>query len=289
MLVYTHTHTHTHARTHAHASTDTHTHTHTRTHTHAHARARTRTRTHARMHAYTHTRIQAYTHTCIHAYTHTHIHTYTHTHIHTYTTYAHTRIHTYTHTHKHTSTYTRTYKLIQAMHVAMTAVVSARARLRTRCCDILLLPKFVTVDTTSTLGWESVFLRFTIVRWPAFSPVCETHTCTYVSQSMHAGNNSLGSGSISSIYLYCSGVRCGVEHFFASCSLCTLVASRRCVYLVTKKCAALHPVLRHNSIFGPYIRYGNGTVRSKTALYSPRENTVQTVLVRLTVFCLFAG
>lgn len=58
------------------------------------------------------------------------------------------------------------------MHVAMTAVVSARARLRSRCCDILLLPKFVTVDTTSTLGWESVFLRFTIVRWPAMPQGC---------------------------------------------------------------------------------------------------------------------
>lgn len=54
----------------------------------------------------------------------------------------------------------------KAMHVAMTAVVSARARLRARCSDVLLLPKFVTVDTTSTLGWESVFLRFTIMRWP---------------------------------------------------------------------------------------------------------------------------
>lgn len=39
----------------------------------------------------------------------------------------------------------------KAMHVAMTAVVEARARLRARGCDVLLLPKFVTVDTTSTL------------------------------------------------------------------------------------------------------------------------------------------
>lgn len=31
----------------------------------------------------------------------------------------------------------------KAMHVAMTAVVSARARLRARCCDVLLLPKCV--------------------------------------------------------------------------------------------------------------------------------------------------
>ena len=29
--------------------------------------------------------------------------------------------------------------------------------------DVLLIPKFVTVDTTSSLGWESVFLRFHIV------------------------------------------------------------------------------------------------------------------------------
>jgi stage V sporulation protein SpoVS len=48
----------------------------------------------------------------------------------------------------------------KAMHVAMCAVVSARTRLRAHGIDILLLPKFVTVDTTSTLGWESVFLRF---------------------------------------------------------------------------------------------------------------------------------
>ncbi|GLC36973.1 hypothetical protein PLESTB_000172600 [Pleodorina starrii] len=59
----------------------------------------------------------------------------------------------------------------KAMHVAMTAVVSARARLKAKGIDIILLPKFVTVDTTSTLGWESVFLRFTIVRWaPAMQP-----------------------------------------------------------------------------------------------------------------------
>ncbi|EFJ48944.1 hypothetical protein VOLCADRAFT_90275 [Volvox carteri f. nagariensis] len=58
----------------------------------------------------------------------------------------------------------------KAMHVAMTAVVSARARLKAKGIDIILLPKFVTVDTTSTLGWESVFLRFTIVRWAPVSP-----------------------------------------------------------------------------------------------------------------------
>ncbi len=58
----------------------------------------------------------------------------------------------------------------KAMHVAMTAVVSARARLKAKGIDIILLPKFVTVDTTSTLGWESVFLRFTIVRWAAAGP-----------------------------------------------------------------------------------------------------------------------
>lgn len=32
--------------------------------------------------------------------------------------------------------------------------------------EVLLLPKFVTVDTTGTLGWESVFLKFHIVRSP---------------------------------------------------------------------------------------------------------------------------
>lgn len=60
----------------------------------------------------------------------------------------------------------------KAMHVAMTAVVSARARLKTKGIDVLLMPKFVTVDTTSTLGWESVFLRFNIIRWspPAVMP-----------------------------------------------------------------------------------------------------------------------
>ncbi|KAG2449902.1 hypothetical protein HYH02_000008 [Chlamydomonas schloesseri] len=58
----------------------------------------------------------------------------------------------------------------KAMHVAMTAVVSARARLKAKGVDIILLPKFVTVDTTSTLGWESVFLRFTIVRWAPLPP-----------------------------------------------------------------------------------------------------------------------
>lgn len=50
------------------------------------------------------------------------------------------------------------------MHVAMSAVVGARGRLRSKGHDVLLVPKFVTVDTTSTLGWESVFLRFHIMR-----------------------------------------------------------------------------------------------------------------------------
>lgn len=68
----------------------------------------------------------------------------------------------------------------KAMHVAMAAIVSARARLKARGIDIILLPKFVTVDTTSTLGWESVFLRFTIVRWaqallPNTAPVGAEH------------------------------------------------------------------------------------------------------------------
>ena len=62
------------------------------------------------------------------------------------------------------------------MHVAMMAVISARARLRSLsggardggglAPDVLLLPRFVTVDTTNTLGWESVFLRFHIIRAP---------------------------------------------------------------------------------------------------------------------------
>jgi stage V sporulation protein SpoVS len=66
----------------------------------------------------------------------------------------------------------------RAMHVAMLAVVSARAKLRATLMsvgggrggggvpDVLLIPKFVTVDTTSSLGWESVFLRFHIVAAP---------------------------------------------------------------------------------------------------------------------------
>ncbi|KAL6763525.1 hypothetical protein V8C86DRAFT_243448 [Haematococcus lacustris] len=62
----------------------------------------------------------------------------------------------------------------RAMHVAMAAVVSSRTRLRSRGLDIILLPRFVTVDTTSTLGWESVFLRFHIVKWaPAASLAAE--------------------------------------------------------------------------------------------------------------------
>ncbi|KAG2496907.1 hypothetical protein HYH03_004913 [Edaphochlamys debaryana] len=63
----------------------------------------------------------------------------------------------------------------KAMHVAMMAVVSARARLKAKGIDIILLPKFVTVDTTSTLGWESVFLRFTIVRWAPVPPSPAMH------------------------------------------------------------------------------------------------------------------
>ena len=43
----------------------------------------------------------------------------------------------------------------RAMHVAMMAVVAARARLRSArsAADVLLMPNFVTVDTTSSLGW----------------------------------------------------------------------------------------------------------------------------------------
>ena len=55
----------------------------------------------------------------------------------------------------------------RAMHIGMAAVVMARPLLRARGMDVMLVPRFVTVDTTHSHGWESVFLRFTVYRWPA--------------------------------------------------------------------------------------------------------------------------
>eukprot|EP00798_Chlamydomonas_sp_ICE-L_P003191 gene3191-13207_t len=52
----------------------------------------------------------------------------------------------------------------KAMHVAMQAVIMARNLLKNIGCDILLLPRFHTVDTVSSHGYESVFLRFQIIR-----------------------------------------------------------------------------------------------------------------------------
>ncbi len=62
----------------------------------------------------------------------------------------------------------------RAMHVALMAVMLARSRLRSGGTtgrarflptdDLILVPWFVTVDTTDSLGYESVFVRFQIVR-----------------------------------------------------------------------------------------------------------------------------
>jgi len=65
-------------------------------------------------------------------------------------------------------------------------------------------------------------------------------------------------------------------------------------YTYSIKCFASTPLcfyavvlLRRISIFRPYLRYGYGTIDSKTVLYGRRKNTVQTVLLRLTVFLTF--
>uniref|UniRef100_A0A7S0YB00 Uncharacterized protein n=1 Tax=Polytomella parva TaxID=51329 RepID=A0A7S0YB00_9CHLO len=55
-----------------------------------------------------------------------------------------------------------------ALHVAMVAVIAARYRLKeSKGIQIILIPKIITVDTLSTLGWGSVFLKFEIIRWDA--------------------------------------------------------------------------------------------------------------------------
>ncbi|GAX73662.1 hypothetical protein CEUSTIGMA_g1113.t1 [Chlamydomonas eustigma] len=56
----------------------------------------------------------------------------------------------------------------RATHLAVLSSVSASAKLRAAATpiDVLLLPSFMSVDTTSTLGWSSIFLRFDIVRAP---------------------------------------------------------------------------------------------------------------------------
>jgi hypothetical protein len=63
----------------------------------------------------------------------------------------------------------------RATHLAILSAVSACATLRTAAMpiDVLLLPSFMSVDTTSTLGWSSIFLRFEVFRAPAplLSPV----------------------------------------------------------------------------------------------------------------------
>ena len=51
------------------------------------------------------------------------------------------------------------------MEVAMAAVIDARARLHRLGSDIILSPEFIKVDTTNTLGWESVFIKISIFQW----------------------------------------------------------------------------------------------------------------------------
>eukprot|EP00798_Chlamydomonas_sp_ICE-L_P018771 gene18771-25306_t len=52
----------------------------------------------------------------------------------------------------------------KAMHIAMLSAIMARSQLLQSGCDILLLPRFHTVDTKSSHGYESVFLCFHIIR-----------------------------------------------------------------------------------------------------------------------------
>ena len=47
----------------------------------------------------------------------------------------------------------------------MAAVIDARARLHPLGSDIILSPEFIKVDTTDTLGWESVFVKISIFQW----------------------------------------------------------------------------------------------------------------------------
>jgi len=52
-----------------------------------------------------------------------------------------------------------------ALHVAMTAVINARRRLkRSHSLDLMLVPQWITENTMDTLGRESKFLRMNILR-----------------------------------------------------------------------------------------------------------------------------
>eukprot|EP00798_Chlamydomonas_sp_ICE-L_P001502 gene1502-32880_t len=59
-----------------------------------------------------------------------------------------------------------------AMHVAMTAVITARRHLKFNYgVDVMLVPAWVTSDTVSKLGRESKFLQFNVIRCEPNGPV----------------------------------------------------------------------------------------------------------------------
>lgn len=63
-----------------------------------------------------------------------------------------------------------------AIYVAMSAIINARKRLQARHgLDLMLVPSFITEDTSSTLGRESKFLRFNILKCEPNGPKSDVH------------------------------------------------------------------------------------------------------------------
>lgn len=80
----------------------------------------------------------------------------------------------------------------EALFIAMSSVIKARNRLkRNHHLDIMLLPTFITEDTTSSLGRESKFLKFNILPCPVNGPL--TTSADTPSNSGVAGTSSAAS------------------------------------------------------------------------------------------------
>lgn len=61
----------------------------------------------------------------------------------------------------------------EALAVGMAAVVNARQRLKRRGVDIMVVPAFITEDTSGALGRQSKFLQFNLLRCPVNGPLVD--------------------------------------------------------------------------------------------------------------------
>lgn len=60
-----------------------------------------------------------------------------------------------------------------ALHVAMAAIINARHRLKKRGVDIMAVPRFITEDTSASLGRESKFIKFNLLRCQVNGPLVD--------------------------------------------------------------------------------------------------------------------